>query len=83
MVSRSSPDTSTIALIEERNPDYDPKRFYPVRIGERLDKYKLVSKLGLGTGSTVWLARTIRRLVQWRHEWKIALLTDLKLAMAI
>lgn len=36
---------------------YDPKIFYPARIGETLGgKYRLISKLGWGTGSTVWLA---------------------------
>lgn len=51
-------------LEEEENPDYDPKRFYPARVGETIQKYQIVSKLGWGTGSTVWLARDINRFVQ-------------------
>lgn len=50
--------TSRKPLEEERLPGYDPKAFYPAEIGERLaGKYELVSKLGWGSGSTVWLAR--------------------------
>lgn len=41
---------------EERCVSYDPKTFYPARVGETLGNYKLISKLGWGTGSTVWLA---------------------------
>lgn len=45
---------------EEKCRNYDPKNFYPARIGETLNsKYELVSKLGWGTGSTVWLARAM------------------------
>lgn len=45
-------------LEEERCPTYDPKAFYPARVGETLaGRYELVSKLGWGSGSTVWLAR--------------------------
>ncbi|KAK7216474.1 hypothetical protein V2G26_004477 [Clonostachys chloroleuca] len=47
---------------EERYQFYDPKIFYPARIGEKLGgKYRLVSKLGWGTTSTVWLARETKR----------------------
>jgi hypothetical protein len=49
---------------EEENPDYDPKRFYPARVGEIIQKYQIVSKLGWGTSSTVWLAKEINRFVQ-------------------
>ena len=51
-------------LEEEENPDYDRRRFYPVRVGETIQKYQIVSKLGWGTGSTVWLAQDINRFVQ-------------------
>jgi serine/threonine-protein kinase SRPK3 len=51
-------------LEEEENPDYDPKRFYPARVGETIQKYQIVSKLGWGTSSTVWLAKEINRFGQ-------------------
>jgi serine/threonine-protein kinase SRPK3 len=45
---------------EERTPYYDPKRFYPARLGEILvGRYQLATKLGYGTSSTVWLARDL------------------------
>ncbi len=50
-------------LEEEGNPDYDPNRFYPARVGEVLQNYQIVSKLGWGSCSTVWLAKDIKRYV--------------------
>lgn len=55
-------------LEEERNPDYDPKRFYPARVGGTVQKYELISKLGWGTASTVWLAKYVKRFVQWPSQ---------------
>ncbi|PTU22309.1 hypothetical protein P175DRAFT_0431225, partial [Aspergillus ochraceoroseus IBT 24754] len=47
---------------EEKTPYYDPKRFYPARLGEIIDaRYQLTTKLGYGTSSTVWLARDLYR----------------------
>ncbi len=51
-------------LDEERNPDYDSRRFYPARIGDIIQKYQIISKLGWGTGSTVWLAQDMNRFVR-------------------
>lgn len=49
---------------EEKTPYYDPKRFYPARLGEVLnDRYQIVTKLGYGTSSTVWLARDLKQCV--------------------
>lgn len=50
-------------LEEETSPDYDPRRFYPARVGESIHKYKIVSKLGWGTNSTVWLVKDVNRFV--------------------
>ena len=48
---------------EETYASYDPNAFYPAQVGETLGgKYKLISKLGWGTGSTVWLAKQSPRL---------------------
>ena len=45
---------------EEATPYYNPKRFYPTRLGEVLnDRYQVATKFGYGTGSTVWLARDL------------------------
>ncbi|KAF4459651.1 kinase domain [Fusarium albosuccineum] len=58
---------------EERCRDYNPRHFYPARIGENLGgKYELISKLGWGSGSTVWLARPITWL-PWQNDQYVAL----------
>ncbi|TFK89729.1 kinase-like protein [Polyporus arcularius HHB13444] len=45
---------------EERVPWYDPKDFYPIRIGEVFQsRYQVVGKLGYGGYSTVWLCRDL------------------------
>ncbi|KAK3307672.1 kinase-like domain-containing protein [Chaetomium strumarium] len=47
-------------LEEELLPGYVASRYYPVRLGQILkDRYQIVGKLGLGTSSTVWLARDL------------------------
>jgi hypothetical protein len=56
--------TADTPLEEETNPDYDSRRFYPARVGEIIQKYQILSKLGWGTGSSVWLAKDISRFVQ-------------------
>ncbi|PFH51083.1 hypothetical protein AMATHDRAFT_75166 [Amanita thiersii Skay4041] len=53
-------------LEEEKTPYYDPRYFYPARLGDVLHgRYQIVTKIGFGTGSTVWLARD---LFQWCAE---------------
>ena len=55
-------NTARPFLEEERSSSYDPESYYPARIGEIIhEEYRLISKLGWGTASTVWLARTISR----------------------
>lgn len=50
---------------EEKMPAYDPKHFLPVRLGQSInDRYKVVSKLGYGRHSTVWLARDTSRYMR-------------------
>ena len=45
---------------EEKFEWYSPTRFYPVRIGQVFEsRYQVVSKVGYGTSSTVWLGRDL------------------------
>ncbi|CAI6093808.1 hypothetical protein V2G26_017113 [Clonostachys chloroleuca] len=69
-----SSHTSPRPFEEERSRNYNPKDYYPAHIGDTLHggKYELVSKLGWGTGSTVWLARATHWL-PWQNEHYVAL----------
>ncbi|EAW14130.1 uncharacterized protein ACLA_071630 [Aspergillus clavatus NRRL 1] len=45
---------------EETLPGYVKERYYPVRIGEVFrSRYQVVTKLGFGSSSTVWLCRDL------------------------
>jgi len=66
--TRPWPDSTAMPILlnesdpveEEKTPYYNPKRFYPARLGEVLHaRYQLATKLGYGTSSTVWLARDL------------------------
>ncbi|KAL5339932.1 kinase-like protein [Aspergillus crustosus] len=49
-----------IPLEEETLPDYLAERYYPVRLGEVFNsRYQVVTKLGFGSSSTVWLCRDL------------------------
>lgn len=46
---------------EEILPDYLKERYYPVHIGDVLkSQYQVITKLGFGSSSTVWLCRDLR-----------------------
>ncbi|OAA50391.1 protein kinase domain protein [Metarhizium rileyi] len=65
--------TTGFLLEEEKCSSYDPESYYPARIGETIrGKYRLISKLGWGTGSTVWLAGTVSRW-PWKTHRYVAL----------
>ncbi|KAK3707586.1 hypothetical protein LTR37_012081 [Vermiconidia calcicola] len=62
------PESSAIAsrlessqpIEEENSPYYHPGCFYPAQLGEVLgERYQIATKLGYGSGSTVWLARDL------------------------
>lgn len=56
---------------EERKPDYDPKHFYPVKVGDVFsDKYQITGKIAYGASSTVWLSKDIRGryVVRRQHQ---------------
>ena len=46
---------------EERYGNYVAERFYPVHIGETFQsRYQVITKLGYGATSTVWLCRDLQ-----------------------
>ena len=64
--ARSFPSSGFVTLpisekVEEENSEwYSPTRFYPVRIGQVFEsRYQVVSKVGFGSSSTVWLGRDL------------------------
>ncbi|KAM3434990.1 hypothetical protein MY4824_005143 [Beauveria thailandica] len=49
---------------EELLPGYVADNYYPVQIGQVFDaQYKILCKLGQGTGSTVWLSKSLRHVI--------------------
>jgi serine/threonine protein kinase len=47
---------------EDESTSYDATKYYPACIGELIHhKYRLISKLGWGSNSTVWLAKDTSR----------------------
>jgi serine/threonine protein kinase len=53
---------SDINQEEDSSTSYDATKYYPACIGELIhDKYRLISKLGWGGNSTVWLAKDTLR----------------------
>lgn len=54
-------------LVEEETVSgYNPKHYYPVKLGEVLHaRYKIIGKLGFGSASTVWLCRDL----QEQHDY--------------
>jgi hypothetical protein len=53
---------ATKKIEEETVPSYVPEDYYPVSIGEVFgSRYQVVTKLGFGVNSTVWLCRDLRQ----------------------
>ena len=53
---------ATKKIEEEEIPSYNAEDYYPVYIGEVFDsRYQIVTKLGFGANSTVWLCRDLRQ----------------------
>lgn len=51
----------SIKFEEETLPFYDPRIFYPVRLGEIFQgRYQVVAKLGWGAHSTIWLCHDLQ-----------------------
>ncbi|PYI04873.1 protein kinase, partial [Aspergillus sclerotiicarbonarius CBS 121057] len=58
---------------EEICPNYNPANFYPANPGDLLAKrFQLLTKIGWGSQSTVWLARDISRF-KWQSEQPVVL----------
>lgn len=52
---------SSIKVEEESLSFYDPRMFYPVRLGEVFqERYQVVAKLGYGGHSTIWLCHDLQ-----------------------
>ncbi|KAJ5817564.1 hypothetical protein N7447_007572 [Penicillium robsamsonii] len=51
----------SITLPCEWVEDYRPGGYHPVVLGDVLDQYKVIRKLGDGSSSTVWLARDLKK----------------------
>jgi hypothetical protein len=57
---QSSHSMMHISLEEQTLPRFYEKRYYPVTIGQTLhNRYQILTKLGFGANSTVWLARDL------------------------
>lgn len=53
---------TTKKIEEEYIPYYVPENYYPVHIGELfMSRYQVVTKLGFGVNSTIWLSRDLRQ----------------------
>jgi hypothetical protein len=51
----------SVKIEEENLPDYLKERYYPVQIGEGFStRYQVITKLGFGSSSTVWLCRDLQ-----------------------
>ncbi|KAL8667885.1 MAG: hypothetical protein Q9202_000350 [Teloschistes flavicans] len=61
---------------EETMEGYDAKHLLPIRLGQSInDKYKIISKLGYGGHSTIWLAHDTSRW-RWQANRYVALKVD-------
>ena len=53
---------ASVLVEEEQVPGYRPEFYYPANPGEVLNnRYKILTKVGWGTASTVWLAEDLKR----------------------
>ncbi|KAK4653424.1 hypothetical protein QC762_0083450 [Podospora pseudocomata] len=69
--STESDISSTESNIEEGRDSYRPGRFHPVYIGDiYAEKYKVLSKIGYGVYSTVWLVRDLTKPEGGEHRFR-------------
>ncbi|KAL8735011.1 MAG: hypothetical protein Q9166_001136 [cf. Caloplaca sp. 2 TL-2023] len=75
LLSTPSRIPAHVLVEEECLPRYDPSHFFPVRLGMSInDRYQIISKLGYGSQSTVWLVRDM-----WRWRWQANRFVSLKI----
>ncbi|KAK1757819.1 serine-threonineeeee protein kinase [Echria macrotheca] len=66
-----APPSITESDIEEGRASYKPGGFHPVYIGDTYaDKYKVLSKIGYGVYSTVWLVRDLTKADDDEHRFR-------------
>lgn len=62
MSSISQLSTPRAIREEDQHPHYDSRKYYPAHVGETIyERYCIISKLGWGANSTVWLAKDTNR----------------------
>lgn len=59
---------SEVPFEEETQTYYNPDQWFPARIGDVYNSYQLISKLGYGGYSTVWLCRNLTYVRHVRTE---------------
>ena len=59
---------SAVPLEEESQAFYNPDQWFPARIGDVYHSYQIISKLGYGGYSTVWLCRNLTYVRHTRTE---------------
>lgn len=74
----------SLKIEEETLSFYEPRLFYPVRIGEVFQgRYQVITKLGWGAHSTIWLCHDLQYvpLMIWLfYKWLLVLMTNIGLA---
>ena len=74
LLSTSGPSfeiiNASIKVDEEHLAHYKPSRFYPVHLGNIFEsRYQVLSKLGYGSCSTVWLSHDIMFVIFHSHAY--------------
>ncbi|PMD61934.1 kinase domain-containing protein [Hyaloscypha bicolor E] len=68
---------ATKKIEEENVPSYVPEDYYPVYIGEVFgSRYQVVTKLGFGVNSTVWLCRDLSNPIEHPGEKMVRSVLD-------
>lgn len=64
---------SAVEIEEETLHGYVAERYYPVHLGQVFNsRYQVVTKLGFGATSTIWLCRDLKSVTQTQQQTTIA-----------